>query len=55
MLKTHFSKNDLFLKAFYLKWNSTISPQQILKEEEKIQKWLRVKLQNEKLKISKLN
>jgi len=54
VIRTNFIKIDT-IPTVYLKWNSTISPQQILKEEEKIQKWLRVKLQNEKLKISKLN
>ena len=54
LIRTNFKKIDT-IPTIYLKWNSNTSPQQILKEEEKIQKWLRIKLQNEKLKISKLN
>lgn len=54
VIRTDFKKIDT-IPTVYLKWNLKVSQQQILKDEEKIQKWLRLKLQNEKLKVSKSN
>jgi uncharacterized hydrophobic protein (TIGR00271 family) len=54
MIKTNFEVIDT-IPIIYLKWNQEINNKTILKDEEKIQNWLRLKLQNEKLTIQKLN
>lgn len=54
LFKTNFTKIDT-VPIIYLKWNNNLNQNQILIQEQKIQKWLRLKLKNEKLIISKLN
>ncbi|MBC8884145.1 DUF389 domain-containing protein [Flavobacterium piscinae] len=54
LLKTNFTKIDT-VPIIYIKWNNNLNQNQILSQEQKIQKWLRLKLQNEKLTIQKLN
>jgi uncharacterized hydrophobic protein (TIGR00271 family) len=54
LLKTNFTQIDT-IPLIYLKWKPNVNQNQILSQEQKIQKWLRLKLNNEKLIISKLN
>lgn len=54
LLKTNFTQIDT-IPLIYLKWKSNVNQNQILSQEQKIQKWLRLKLNNDKLIISKLN
>jgi hypothetical protein len=54
LFKTNFTKIDT-VPIIYIKWNNNLNQNQILIQEQKIQKWLRLKLKNEKLIISKLN
>ena len=53
LLKTNFTQIDT-IPLIYLKWKPNVNQNQILLQEQKIQKWLRLKLNNEKLIISKL-
>lgn len=53
LLKTNFTQIDT-IPLIYLKWKPNVNQNQILSQEQKIQKWLRLKLNNEKLIISKL-
>ncbi|RAR47070.1 DUF389 domain-containing protein [Flavobacterium lacus] len=54
LIKTNFTTFDT-IPIIYLKWNKAINSKTVSADEEKIQKWLRLKLQNEKLIIQKLN
>jgi uncharacterized hydrophobic protein (TIGR00271 family) len=54
LIKTNFTKIDT-LPIIYLKWNSSVGGKTISANEEKIQNWLRLKLQNEKLLVQKLD
>ncbi|MCB0442946.1 MAG: DUF389 domain-containing protein, partial [Flavobacterium sp.] len=54
LIKTNFNTIDT-IPIFYLKWNNTISNNRIVSDEEKIEKWLRLKLHNDKLVVRKLN
>lgn len=54
LLKTNFTQIDT-IPLIYLKWKPTVNQNQILSQEQKIQKWLRLKLNNDKLIISNLN
>ncbi len=54
LIKTNFSSFDT-IPTIYLKWGSQFSANQIAIEEQKIEKWLRLKLNNEKLVVKKLN
>ncbi|WP_035655522.1 DUF389 domain-containing protein [Flavobacterium filum] len=54
LLKTNFTEIDT-IPLIYLKWKPNVNQNQIFSQEQKIQKWLRLKLNNDKLIISKLN
>ncbi len=54
LIKTDFKAFDT-IPIIYLKWNKNINSKAISSDEDKIQKWLRLKLQNEKLVVQKLN
>ena len=54
IIKTNFETIDT-IPTIYLKWDPKITANKIATDEAKIQKWLRLKLQNDKLKVSKHN
>ena len=54
LIKTNFKTYDT-IPIIYLKWKKSIGSKIISVDEEKIQKWLRLKLQNDKLVVQKLN
>lgn len=54
LIKTNFNSFDT-IPIIYLKWNKSVKGGTISSNEEKIQKWLRLKLQNQKLVVQKLN
>jgi uncharacterized hydrophobic protein (TIGR00271 family) len=54
VIKTNFEITDT-IPTIYLKWSPKATANRILADEAKIQKWLQLKLQNAKLKVSKLN
>ncbi len=54
LIKTNFKAYDT-IPIIYLKWDKAVSGKTISVNEEKIQKWLRLKLQNKKLVVQKLN
>ncbi|GGD32330.1 DUF389 domain-containing protein [Flavobacterium orientale] len=54
LIKTNFKKMDT-LPIIYLKWSKSTSERNKTNDEAKIQKWLRLKLQTDKLEIERLN
>lgn len=54
LIKTDFKTFDT-IPIIYLKWDSKTNSSLISTNEAKIQKWLRLKLQAEKLKVERLN
>lgn len=54
VIRTNFKKIDT-IPTIYLKWDPKISSIRISEDEVKIQEWLRLKVHNNKLKVSKLN
>jgi hypothetical protein len=54
LIKTNFQKIDT-LPIIYIKWNKSASLNNRTSDEAKIQKWLRLKLQTEKLEVERLN
>jgi uncharacterized hydrophobic protein (TIGR00271 family) len=54
VIKTNFETTDT-IPTIYLKWDPKTTANSIQADEAKIQKWLQLKLQNAKLKVSKLN
>jgi len=54
LIKTNFKKMDT-LPIIYLKWKKSVSDRNKEADEAKIEKWLRLKLQTEKLEVERLN
>lgn len=54
LIKTNFQKIDT-LPIIYIKWNKSATLNNRTSDEAKIQKWLRLKLQTEKLEVERLN
>jgi hypothetical protein len=54
VIKTNFETTDT-IPTIFLKWDPKTATNSIQADEAKIQKWLQLKLQNAKLKVSKLN
>lgn len=54
LIKTNFKKMDT-LPIIYLKWSKSASERNRKSDEAKIEKWLRLKLQTEKLQVERLN
>lgn len=54
LIKTNFKKMDT-LPIIYLKWSKSASERNRKVDEAKIEKWLRLKLQTEKLQVDRLN
>lgn len=54
LIKTNFKKMDT-LPIIYLKWSKSTNERNRKSDEIKIEKWLRLKLQTEKLEVERLN